>query len=68
VAYLVEGLGEVHDEDVSLFAIFHVPGYVICEFKKLGFTGSALPEAMLEGTEYLMFFGMVHDVAGDNVL
>ena len=49
MAYLVEGLGEVYDEDVSLLAIFHVPGYVIREFKKLGFTGSALPEAMLEG-------------------
>jgi len=68
VAYHVECLGEVHDEDVGLFAIFHVPGYVIREFKELSFTGSALPEAMLEGIEYLVFFGMVHEVAGDNVL
>jgi len=47
VAYLVEGLGEVHDEDISLFAIFPVTGYVIREFKKLGFTGTAFPDAML---------------------
>ena len=65
---LVECLGEVQDEDVSLFAMFHVTGYVILEFKKKGFKGSTLPEAMLEGIEYLVFFDMVHDVASDNVL
>ena len=44
MTYLVEGLGEFHDENV----IFHVPGYVIREFKKLCFTGSVLPEAVLK--------------------
>jgi hypothetical protein len=46
VAYRVEGLCEVHDENISLFAIFNVPGYVICEFKKLCFTGFVLFETM----------------------
>lgn len=67
MTYFVEGLGEVHDENISLFAIFNVPGYVICEFKKLCFTGSAFSEAVLERIENLLFFGMIHDVAGDNV-
>jgi len=44
VAYLVEGLGEVHDENISLFAIFHVPSYVVHE---------------LERIKYLVFFGVL---------
>ena len=44
MAYLVEGLGEVHDENISLFAIFHVPGYVVHE---------------LERIKYLVFFGVL---------
>ena len=64
---LVKGFREVHHQDICLLTGFKIASDVICEFQQLGFTGSALAEAMLKWIQDVVFFTMPHDVTGDNV-
>ena len=43
----VEGLGEVHDENICLFSLIQVIGEFVYEAQKLALTGPTTSEAML---------------------
>jgi c-di-GMP-related signal transduction protein len=49
MADFIECLGEVHNENISLFTIIQVSSHVVDELYKLSFTRSKFAKAMLEG-------------------
>jgi hypothetical protein len=48
-------------------SVLPVLGYIVCEFNKLCFTGSVLPEAVSERIKYLVVFGMIHTVTASKI-
>jgi hypothetical protein len=67
IADFIECLGEVHNENISLFTIIQVSSHVVDELYKLSFTRCKFAKAMLEGVYYVVFINMWHDVTNYNV-